>query len=174
MALKMKLAALICVLLTVACTALHLDTNNGLLLTLAITFGTAAYHFVMRLAVGGAINLLLRNRVNYRARWFRVSQWEQKLYKKLRVKKWKGKMATYDASLFDSRIHSLSEIAGAMCQAEIVHELIILFSFVPILAAIPFGALWVFVITSLLSACYDAMFVIMQRYNRPRVLRLIK
>lgn len=82
-------------------------------------------------------------------------------------------MATYDPSCFDSKIHTWDEIAQAMCQAELVHELIILFSFLPIFTAIPFGALPIFVITSVLAACFDAMFVIMQRYNRPRVLKLI-
>ena len=47
-------------------------------------------------------------------------------------------------------------------------------SFIPIFAAIPFGALGVFITTSVLAACYDGMFVIMQRYNRPRIVRLIE
>ena len=83
-------------------------------------------------------------------------------------------MPTYQPELFSPKEHTWDEIAQAMCQAELVHEIIIVLSFVPILAAIPFGALFVFVITSVLAACYDAMFVIMQRYNRPRILKLIK
>ena len=75
--------------------------------------------------------------------------------------------------MIDSKIHSWDEIAQAMCQAELVHEVIIILSFLPIFAAIPFGALPVFVITSILSAGFDAMFVIMQRYNRPRIMKLI-
>ena len=82
-------------------------------------------------------------------------------------------MPTYDSSFFDSKAHSWEEIAQAMCQAEIVHEVIVVLSFLPILAYIPFGALGVFIITSLLSACFDMMFVIMQRYNRPRIIKLI-
>ena len=128
----------------------------------------------MRLLVGYVINRLLNNHVDYRRRWFQVGAAEQKLYQKMRVKKWKGKMATYDPDCFDSRIHTWEEIAQAMCQAELVHEVIILLSFVPILAAIPFGAWFVFVITSVFAACYDAMFVIMQRYNRPRVVKLME
>ena len=117
---------------------------------------------------------MLKNRADYRRRWFRVSAAEQKLYKTLRVKKWKGKMATYDPSCFDPKLHSWDEIAQAMCQAELVHEVIMVYSYLPVLAAIPFGALPVFVITSLLAACFDAMFVIMQRYNRPRILKLME
>lgn len=67
---------------------------------------------------------------------------------------------------------TLLEIAQAMCQAEIVHEIIIVLSFVP-LALIPrFGAAAVFVITSLLAAGLDLCFVILQRFNRPRILKI--
>ena len=83
-------------------------------------------------------------------------------------------MPTYDPSLFDQTQKSWDEIAQASCQAELVHETIILLSFVPIVFSIWFGALAVFVITSVLAALFDTVFVIMQRYNRPRIIRLIK
>lgn len=173
MAKTMKLCAAVSIGLTLLCVVLYGFTHTGFFRVLAISFGTAAYHFAMRLAVGTGIHLLLRNHVNYRARWFQVSEGEKKLYKKLNVQKWKAKMPTYDPESFDPKRHSWDALAQAMCQAELVHEAIILLSFVPVFAAIPFGAFWVFMITSLLSACIDAAFVIMQRYNRPRLLRLL-
>ena len=66
------------------------------------------------------------------------------------------------------------EIAQATCQAELGHETIAVLSFLPILAGNWFGAYPVFVITSILSALFDLMFVAMQRYNRQRIVRLIK
>ena len=174
MAKKMKRTALLSALITAILVIWYGQMEQGIILTAAITFGTVSYHFVMRLLIGTAVNLLLNNRVDYRKRWFRVSAFEEKLYKKLNVKKWKGKMGTYDPDCFDRKIHSWDEIAQAMCQAEVVHELIIVLSFLPVFAAIPFGALPVFVITSVLAACFDAMFVIMQRYNRPRIIKLIE
>lgn len=39
--------------------------------------------------------------------------------------------------------------------------------------AIPFGAFPAFLLTSLGAELTDAAFVIVQRYNRPRVIRLI-
>ena len=144
MAKIMKTAAWVSLLLTALWAALYLNMGLDLFLALAITFGTTAYHFAMRLAVGGVINSLLHNRVDYRARWFQVSPREQKLYKALRVKAWKGKMPTYDPCSFDREKHSWEEIAQAMCQAELVHEAIIPLSFLPLLAAVPF--VW-FVIT---------------------------
>lgn len=61
-----------------------------------------------------------------------------------------------------------------MCQSEIVHETIVVFSFLPIVSVVWFGSLPVFIITSVLSAGFDLMFVVMQRYNRPRIIKLIK
>lgn len=174
MAKTMKAIALVSALITMLCTVLYRNMKTGLFLALTVTFGTTFYHFVMRLLVGWTINLILHNHVDYRAGWFRVHSFEQKIYKALSIKKWKGKMPTYDPSFFDCRLHTWDEIAQATCQAELVHEVIILLSFVPILASIPFGAFWVFVITSILAACLDAVFVILQRYNRPRIIQLIE
>lgn len=174
MAKNMKRMTWLSLLLTGIFAVLHGAAESGVMLTLAITFGTTSYHLAMRLLVGAVINRLLNNHVDYRRKWFRVSAVEQKLYQKLKVKKWKGKMATYDPGSFDRKIHSWDEIAQATCQAELVHEVIILFSFLPVFAAIPFGALPVFVATSVLAAGFDAMFVVMQRYNRPRILKLVE
>ena len=173
MAKKMKLVAAITVVLTVVFSVLYCCTLLDFALAMAITFGTTAYHFIMRLVVGFTIHAILHNRVDYRLRWFAVSDREMDVYKKLGVKKWKNQMPTYDPSAFDKGVHSWDEIAQAMCQAELVHEVIVVLSFVPILAAIPLGALWVFLITSVLSACLDGMFVMMQRYNRTRIIKLL-
>ena len=44
--------------------------------------------------------------------------------------------------------------------------------FSPLLAAIPFGDFPVFFFTSLGGALFDSFFVIMQRFNRPRVVKM--
>lgn len=146
----------------------------GFPISLAITFGTIAYHFCMRLLVGGVFNLLLHNKVNYNHKWFQVSEAEAGVYKFLRVHNWKASLPTYDKTLFDPRLHPWHEIAQAMCQAELVHETIAVLSFLPIIASIWFGDFPVFLFTSALSACYDLLFVLLQRFNRPRVLKIIK
>lgn len=53
-------------------------------------------------------------------------------------------------------------------------ETIVVLSFLPIASGIWFGAYPVFIITSVLSALFDLIFVVMQRYNRQRVLRLLQ
>ena len=76
--------------------------------------------------------------------------------------------------MLDLKAHTWEEIAGAMCQSEVVHSIIVVLCFVPILATLLWGTFWVFFITSVLSACVESMFVIMQRYNRPRVIKMIE
>ena len=143
-------------------------------LAFSITFATCCYHFTMRLIVGYSVNGILHNKADYTKGWYQLRPFETAVHQAMQVKKWKSHMPTYDSSSFDPKLHSWEEIAQAMCQAEIVHEIIIPLSFLPLLAAIPFGAFPVFLITSLLSAIYDLSFVIMQRFNRPRVLKLIQ
>ena len=141
--------------------------------SLAITFGTTFYHFAMRLALGTIVPLFARNADPFHS-WFQNRSWENALYRKLGIKRWKKHLPTYDPSQFDLSVNTLEQVIRNMRCAELVHEVIILFSFLPLLFAIPFGAFPVFLITSLLSALYDSIFVIAQRYNRPRLVKILK
>lgn len=167
MARAMKLAAAV----SVALTAVFAGIGA---VPLTITAATFAYHLLMRLAVGFAFDRLLNNRVDYSHGWFRLRGFEERLYKWLKVGSWKAKMPTYDPSLFDRHLHSWDEIARAMCQAELVHEVIVVLSFLPVAVSAWLGDTLIFVITSLLAAGFDMMFVIMQRYNRPRILQIVQ
>ncbi len=154
-------------------TVLYFLNPFGVILSLAVTFGTIAYHFWMRLIVGYAVNAVMHNRADYTRGIYQLKPFERKLYSFLKVKVWKDKMPTFDADRFDSSVKSWDEIAQAMCQAEIVHKIIVVLSFVPLLFSIWFGDFPIFLITSILAALFDLMFVIMQRFNRPRVIRMI-
>ena len=61
-----------------------------------------------------------------------------------------------------------------MCGAEAVHEVIMLFSFLPLIMIPVFGTPGVFFFTSLGAAAFDGLFVMAQRYNRPRVVRIFE
>ena len=174
MAKKIKLAAVLFTAGTAVLSLLYMGTGFKLFLSLAITFGTFAYHFLMRLLVGGVYALLMKNKADIEKRRYRVGAREMALYEKLQVKKWKRGMPTYDPSLFDPRLHTWGEIAQAMCQAELVHETIAVLSFLPILEGIWFGEYPVFVVTSVLAAAFDMMFVLVQRYNRQRIMGLLE
>ena len=148
-------------------------TFNKMFFSLAITFGTTSYHLVMRLMVGFIFNLVMNNRADCKKRRWHVTTREMRLYEHIKVERWKGKMPTYHSSSFDHTAHSWEEIVQAMCQAELVHETIAVLSFLPVAAGIWFGDFPVFIITSAIAAMVDMTFVIIQRYNRGRILRLI-
>lgn len=169
----MKIIACVSVLLTAIFIVVYKIKPFGLVLSGAVTLGTISYHFLMRLLVGGILNFVLKNKVDYNKKWFKVGKTEQKLYKILRVKNWKKFFPTYDKDVFDKNKYSWGEIAGAMCQSELVHETIVVLSFLPIFASRWFGATLVFVLTSVFSALLDLTFVMIQRYNRPRVMKIL-
>ena len=141
--------------------------------TLSITFGVTFYHFAIRLIIGYFIDKSFSGKTDPNSKWFSPKNFEHKLYKKLKVQKWKNFVPTFDPKQFDIGSRTFGEIADSMCAAELCHEIIILFALLPILLIIPFGSPAVFIITSFASSAIDLIFVIIQRYNRPRVLRLI-
>lgn len=169
-----KISALFLVLLTVIFLIIYQYIPNTAILSITITLGTISYHFLMRLAVGYVINGLYHNEFDYNKKWFREKRFEKHLYEVIKVKKWKDKMPTFAPEMLDLKIHTWEEIAGAMCQSEVVHLIIVVLCFIPIFASLVWGAFWVFFITSILSASVEMMFVIMQRYNRPRVIKMIE
>ncbi len=171
---KMIIISLLLFAALTACGISYYFAHESVLLTLAITFGTCFYHIAMRLVVGHSIDLICRNKMNYDKWWFRERRFEPKLYNFLRVKKWKKHLPTYNPEHYDIRDRSLEEIIQTTCQSEIVHEINMILSFVPVIFTIWFGSLAAFLITSSIAFCFDGIFVIMQRYNRPRLKRLLK
>lgn len=164
----------IVLLLTIISIILYNRTSQGLFLTLAITFGTTAYHFLMRLLVGWLFENIMHNHADYTRKWYQLRPWERKFYAFCKVKKWKNKMPTYHPERFSPDRYTWEEIAQMMCQSELGHETIAILSFLPIVSAKWFGALPVFVITSICAVVFDLLFVMMQRYNSDRVVRMMK
>jgi len=149
-----------------------LQWKKAWLLTCAISFGTTAYHFVMRLAVGYFLPKCTNYDFDYRHPWFQPRKWEPVFYQKLRIRNWKGTLPTYAPSQFSLKSQSMHRVIQNMCGAELVHEIIMFFSFLPLLTVPFFGSFFVFLVTSLLAALYDSIFVMAQRYNRPRLVRI--
>ena len=168
---------LITVFLTVGfvvCLPIFIFTGNDILEIVTITVGIALYHFAMRLFIGSVVNLIMKNKADHNSIWFREKQFENKLYKLMRVRKWKKYLPTYSPVTFDTTQKTVKEIVGATCQAEIVHEIIMVLSLMPI-ALIPLlGGADAIIITSFLSMLIDLTFVILQRYNRPKLIRVME
>ena len=151
-----------------------LVTKNPAVEVVTITIGVTLYHFAMRLAVGSIINFIMKNEADYNNAWFRTKSFEVKLYKRICVHKWKKYLPTYNPDTFDVSKKTVKEIIGATCQSEIVHEIIMILSLLPI-ASIPFlGGAAAMIVTSVLSMLFDSLFVILQRYNRPKLIRVLE
>ena len=169
---RVSIASLVCL---IAFQALHAWLGYEVLSTLRTTALTVFYHFSMRL-IGGEwmVPRLCAKGIDGSRAWFQVHDWEAKLYRRLGVHRWKGGMPTYSPDEFSMRDRSLDEIIASTCRAELVHEIDAALSFVPLVFVLWFGAFWVFLITSVAAAVFDLVFVMMQRYNRPRLARLAK
>ncbi len=171
-----KLLPTIASVLAAVCAAsfiLYARTGVRALLPVGITTGAFAYHLIMRLLVGLAFRLLLGNGADPSRPWFTVGEREIRLYERLRVKAWKRLVPTYRPEDFDPKLHSWREIASASCASELVHETIAVLSLAPIACTAFWGEAAVFITTSLLAAAVDLVFAAVQRYNRPRLMRLI-
>lgn len=167
--LVMKLTAIVTAAATILLTALYLQFAHSGLLTAAISVGTTCYHFSMRLMIGTLVPIIKRNHS-----WFNQQKWEFGLYRFLRVKSWKKHLPIYDPRQFSLEENTLEQVIWNMRRAEVVHCMIALFSFLPLLSVPFLGAFPVFLITSLLAAMFDSLFIIVQRYNRPRLERIFK
>jgi len=81
-------------------------------------------------------------------------------------------MPTYDKNSFDIKDKNISEVLGATCQAEVVHEIMLVLAFLPLLLIIPYGKALAFIISSVICALIDCIFIVIQRFNRPRLKRI--
>ena len=167
----MKFTAVITLVLTVVLTLLYHAFRTDWILSAAISTGTTFYHFAMRLLVGTLAPHCIRHPMDHS--WFQPKSFEARLYEMLKVKHWKDRMPTYDPASFSLRDNTLEQIVHNSCVSEAVHEVIMLFSFVPLLFSLLWGAFPVFLITSVLAALFDSCFVMMQRCNRPRLIRIL-
>ncbi|MGM9891427.1 hypothetical protein [Limosilactobacillus sp.] len=144
---------------------------QSLLLSLAITLLVIFYQFGMRLVVGNWLEPRLR--LNPTAFWFKVGKGENRLYHLLRVKKWKKFLPTYSPAKYDLKKHTLKEVIKTMTAAEVDHELMFLLSYLPVLLIIPLGAPLAFILSSVAASLVEIPFIILQRYNRARLARLL-
>ena len=167
----MNVITVVTALTTAALAVTYHLVPHDWLLSAAITSGTTFYHFAMRLVVGSIVPSCIQKPMAHR--WFAQKRFEPRMYAFLRVKQWKDHMPTYDPASFSLRHNSLERIVYNSCVSEAVHTVIVLFSFVPILFSLWWDALPVFLITSILAALFDSCFIIMQRNNRPRQVRIL-
>ncbi len=117
--------------------------------------------------------LISRNKNFLNFWWFRQKSWEKKFYDFIKVKKWKDSAFTYDKNLYSSKDFSKEKLILNITQSEIVHEVIFFLSFYPLKLAKYFGHLPLLIFLCVLCAVSNLPFIFIQRFNRPRFLRIL-
>lgn len=118
--------------------------------------------------------LITRNRNYKKSKYFWGTKSEQRFYNFIKVKHWKNHALTYDDRIFRGKNFSKENLILSMTQSELVHEMIFLFSFFPITMSNSFGHFGLLLILCSIFALSNLPFIFIQRYNRPRVLKMKK
>ena len=175
-ALFMYSVIIITLIVSIDCFYLYytgMNTSKVILLIGIIAF-TIMYHFWVRIIMGN-VSKIFKKHINYKQKWFQERNFEKNLYKILKVKKWKDKSLTYNPESFSLKEHSLEEIANTMAKSEVDHWINEVISLSTLLFAIPWNSLfWAFLISAIAAMIFDSQFIIIQRYNRPRIVRILE
>lgn len=163
----------ISIIIWIVCFSLYYGgtTDSGIVLWSGIVSFMIMYHLWVRIIMGNVSKLF---KINQNHWWFSEKPFEKKLYKFLKVKKWKDKALTYNPESFSLKEHTLEEIALVTVKAETDHWINEVISVSAIFFSLVWGQFWIFLITSLAAMIFDAQFIVIQRYNRPRLLKLAK
>lgn len=147
--------------------------NSEIILWTGITAFTIMYHFWVRIIMGN-VSKLFKKHINYKQWWFKERSFEKRLYKMLKVKDWKDKALTYNPETFSLKENSLEQIINTMSKSEVDHWINEAISVTTIFFSIIWGQFWIFFITALAAMIFDSQFIIIQRYNRPRIEKILK
>ena len=133
------------------------------------------YHFIYRIIVGETISKIDSDKkIDFNSFLLHEFKFEKNLYEILKVKEWKDSMITAKPCKFDFYNRTPMEILRSMLIAEKVHIVCFFLSYLPLLLIIPFGNPLAFILTSFLASLIDLAYVIIQRYNIPRVVKIIR
>lgn len=129
------------------------------------------YHFGLRIVMGKITN---KFNIDYSHPWYKTRKFEKGLYKLLKVRRWKDKVLTFEPDKYDFRNVTLEQLATTMSKSELDHWINEIISVLSILFTFVWGCSPAFIITAVLAMLFDAQFIVVQRFNRPIVLRLME
>ncbi len=145
-------------------------TESNIVLWAGIVSFMILYHFGLRILFG---EITKRIKIDYNHPFYRQKSFEKKLYKLLYVRKWKDKVLTFEPEMYDFKNRTLPQLATTMAKSELDHWINEIISVGSIFFSLIWGVFPVFLITALAAMIFDAQFIVVQRYNRPIVLRLM-
>ncbi|NJP40561.1 hypothetical protein HCH52_05795 [Oscillospiraceae bacterium HV4-5-C5C] len=143
-------------------------------------FLCVAYLFSIGLLSNLLGDFIPRDRMNYQKKCYQSRPWEKggKIYDHLSIRKWKDKvpdMSKIRSKMLPKKLsenrtsQSLDRLIRETCVAETVHKALILLGLGCILIWRGKGG----VLLSFLWALGNCLYIMIQRYNRPRLIRLL-
>ena len=135
---------------------------------------TIIYHFLYRILIGELVSMLdSKKDINNDSILLYEFGFEKKLYDFLKVKQWKNYMVTAKPKQFDIYSKSFADLLKSMLIAEKVHIICFFLSYIPILFISKTGMAQAIVSICVIGSLIDLAYVIIQRYNIPRVKALL-
>lgn len=161
----------IALILMFAFLTLFVNTHTEAFLVIGLIAFCVCYHVVSRLVIGYICERAFSEGVNYNSERYAVAEFEENFYRKLNFRKLKKKIPSIEETDFSIKKQSIEDIIALTCEAEVRHEFCMIASFLPMLLTLLFGYIPLFLITSAAGIIWDLGFALMQRYNRPRLMR---
>ena len=165
----------ICTILFIFCFIVYYTGyfKNDVVLYTGVTAFTIVYQLGLRLLFG-VLTTSFKDKLNVKQFLFKERKFEKKLYETLKVKKWKKRALTYDPEAFNLRKNTKKQVLQTMLKSELDHWINELISLSTLAFALIWGQFAIFLVTCILAMLFDGQFILIQRFNRPRVERLIE
>ena len=166
----------ICIIISSVCLGCFYGgkIESRIVLWIGLVAFTIMYHFWVRIIMGNVLKLFKKN-ITYKQSFFKEKRFEKKIYSIIRVKEWKDKVLTYAPAEFDLKANSLEMVANNMSKAELDHWINGLISLSTISFGKIFGVIYLpFIISAIFAMVFETQFIILQRFNRPRVVKLLE
>ena len=161
--------------LTLLLMLVYFDTDLVLWKVITVISGTLCYYVGIRWGILALVDYGPDDWFDWRRRMYTPLRFEKSLYDTLRVGDWKDYVPVLRPSLYSPNEHSWDDIILTMCQTELAHMLGAASCLIPmILGPILFKGFWAFFLTGLLAILAELCFIIVQRYNRPRVIAMLR
>lgn len=170
---KKKLIVILCLSAVIASVMYGLN-RYGSCMIVAVAFSTVFFHIAMRLGVYCGIRSMPKSDFDFDGRWFGQKKAEGKIYRMICVHAWKNVLPHLFPEDF-ALSSGIEKVVRSTCIAEIAHTIIIPLSYLPAIFALLMRADIAYLIalgaSSVIAGFADFLMLIIQRYNRPRLLR---
>ncbi len=163
-----------CIVLMFVFLALFVRSHNDAMLIIGVIMLNASYQLITRLLVGSICEGVFENGINSSLEWFGTTDFEGRFYGSIGLKYLKRNLPKFERTDFSLARQSIQDIIDAGCEIEAEHEINIGVSMLGMLPALMFGNVWVFAVTAVGAVIYDLLFIAVQRYNRPRLERVLE